>query len=253
MMARGHHVREGFRALLVDAGGTLFPDALPDAPGLVEVRVRRLAAILPELDRDGPARLLAELRADARRDHDRLDQRTDATIAERLAALDPDLAARGGDVRRALGRSTGHEPPPFPGHRALLETAGELGLRRVLVSNTDWVSDEDWLVDRMAQRDLSGLLDAVVTSYSLDRRKPDRAMFDRAVALAGCSHEECVYIGDNEGKDIEPAVALGMTVIHVAIQEPPSATRAQHQATSLPAAIQVLRALATAPRPLTKP
>src|SRR6266496_6318110 len=133
-----------FRALLVDAGGTLFPDSLPEAPALRDVRVRRLQAVLPELDREPAARLLDDLRAAMYARRNELEQRTDADIAVVLAAADPALAGRAADVRRALGRATGHEHPPFPGHRALLEAAGELGLRRVLVSNTSWLSDDDW-------------------------------------------------------------------------------------------------------------
>ncbi|HSR22325.1 MAG TPA: HAD family hydrolase [Candidatus Eisenbacteria bacterium] len=232
-----------FRALLVDAGGTLFPDSLPDAPGVRQVRARRLAAVLPELGPDRAAALLDELLADARAARDELTQRSDALIASRLRAVAPALAGRAGDVRRALSRPTGHEHPPFPGHRDLLLEAGRLGLRRVLVSNTDWVSDEDWVRWRMAERGLDGLLDDVVTSYSAGRRKPDRSIFDRALTLAGCPPEACVYVGDNEAKDVEPALALGMTVIRVAIQEPPTPSRAQRMVTSLPAAIEALRQL----------
>ncbi len=243
-----------FGALLVDVGGTLVPDRLPDPPGRRDVRVDRLAAVLPELGRDRAASLLDALLADARTASDLLEQRTDAAIARRLATLDPSLAGRAGEVRRRLGRPTGHEHPPFPCHRDLLHVAGELGMRRVLVTNTDWTSDDDWLVWWMSARDLAGLVDGVVTSYSLGRRKPDRAMFDRALSLAGCPPEACVYAGDKERKDVEPALALGMTVIRVAIQEPPSETRAHHLVTDLAGAVRVLRELqGDLPAPLTKP
>jgi FMN phosphatase YigB (HAD superfamily) len=238
-----------FRGLLVDAGGTLFPDNRQDARGVREVRVRRLAAVFPELDPDRVVRLLDELQDTVRARADDLEQRTDADTAGVLAAVDPGLAGRAGEVRRALGQPTGHEPPPFPGHRELLRAAGELGLRRVLVSNTGWVSDDDWREWRLAALGLTGLLDGIVTSYSLGRRKPDRAMFDRGTDLAGCPAEDCVFVGDREDKDVLPALALGMTVIRVAIQEPPGATRAQRQVTSLEDAVRALRALQ---QPLTK-
>jgi FMN phosphatase YigB (HAD superfamily) len=208
-----------------------------------EVRVDRLAALLPELERDGAARLLDDLRAGGRAARDRLDQRTDAMVAERLASIDPALAGRAADVRRALGRPTGHERPPFPGHRDLMLTAGELGMRRVLVTNTNWISDDDWTRWWLAARDMDGVVEGVVTSYSLGWRKPHPAMFDRAMSIAGCPARACVYAGDKEAKDVAPAVALGMTVIQVAIDEPPSETRAHHQVTSLAEAIRVLRDL----------
>ena len=74
-----------FRALLVDAGGTLFPDSLPEAPALRDVRVRRLQAVLPELDREPAARLLDDLRAAMYARRNELEQRTDADIAVVLA------------------------------------------------------------------------------------------------------------------------------------------------------------------------
>ncbi|HKF18336.1 MAG TPA: HAD family hydrolase [Candidatus Dormibacteraeota bacterium] len=232
-----------FRAFLADAGGTLFPDQVADPPAMREVRAQRLAAVLPELDASSVARLLAELTADAKAGEDRLEQRTEAAIAARLSALDGSFDARVPDVRRALTQPTGHEPDPFPGHRDLLLTAGRLGLRRVLVSNTAWISELDWWGWRMERLSLVGLLEGVVTSYDLGWRKPHRAMFERAQELAGCAAQECVFIGDNERKDVEPALALGMTVIRVAIQEPPAPTRAHRLVTSLPEASQVLRSL----------
>lgn len=232
-----------FRAFLVDAGGTLFPDRLADRPAMREVRERRLAAVLPELDPSHVARLLDELTADARAGEDRLEQRTEAAIAARLSALDGSFDARVADVRRALTQPTGHEPDAFRGHRDLLLTAGRLGLRRVLVTNTAWISEEDWWRWRMDRLGHVGLLDGVVTSFDVGWRKPHRAMFERALELAECAAHECVFIGDNERKDIEPALALGMTVIQVAIQEPPAPTRAHRLVTSLAEASQVLRLL----------
>src|SRR5215472_17974760 len=93
-------------------------------------------------------------------------------------------------------------------------------------------------------RGLRGLVDGVVTSYSMGRRKPDRAMFERGLHIAGCSADEAIFIGDKEAKDIEPALALGMTTIRVAIQEPRSPTRADRLVTSLSEAAEALRALA---------
>lgn len=236
-----------FRALLVDVGGTLVPDNLPSAPGVRETHLRRLAALLPGLEPDRLEDLLDRLRADARDRRDDLEQRTEAGVAARLAEFDPALSGQAGAVCRALGRPTEHEHPPFPGHRDLLLAAGELGMRRVLVSNTAWVSDDDWRRWWLSAREMEGLVEGIVTSHSAGRRKPDRGMFDRALALAGCGPDECVFIGDKEGKDVEPALALGMTVIRVAIQEPPTPTRAHHLATSLAEATELLRSLRAAP------
>ncbi len=236
-----------FQALLADVGGTLVPDSLPEAPALRQAREAGLAAVLPELDQARIRRLLDQLIADDRAGRDRLDQTTDADIERRLASIDASLADRAGAVRRALSGPTGHEHRPFPGYRDLMVVAGRLGLRRVLVSNTTWTSDEDWWEWRSRELDLDGLLDGVVTSHSLGWRKPHRAMFDRALELAGCAAPACVFMGDREHKDVEPALALGMTVIRVAIQSPPSPTRAQHQVTSLAEAVRILTSLTSIP------
>jgi FMN phosphatase YigB (HAD superfamily) len=232
-----------FEALLVDVGGTLLPDNLPDDPALVRARDARLAAILPELEPDALARLLVSMLADARAGLDRLEQHTSSDIAGRLEAADVRLSGRVEEVRTTLGRHVSQRLDPFPGHRELLLAAGELGLRRVLVTNTSWLSDEDWQEWRAPELGLTGLLDGVVTSYSAGYRKPHRAMFDSALALAGCGPEACVFTGDKERKDVEPALALGMTVIRVAIQEPPTPTAAQYLVTSLEDAVRVLRRL----------
>lgn len=229
-----------FGALLVDAGGTLIPDRLPEPPGLREIREQRLAALLPELDRRRIAQLLDGLIAYAKLAEDALSQRTLAAIAGCLSSVDCSLAGRAGDVRLALSQTTGLDQP-FAGHRQLLETSSQLGLRRVLVSNTTWISGCDWWLWRMSKLGMARCLEGVVTSFDVGWRKPHRAMFDRALELAGCAAEACVFIGDSERNDVEPALAMGMTVIRVAIQEPPAPTRAQHLATSLEVATNTLR------------
>jgi HAD superfamily hydrolase (TIGR01509 family) len=234
-----------FDAVLVDVGGTLVPDSRPDSPELVQARLARLGAVFPELDPGVVERLLDDLAADGKAGQRVLDQRTDATIAARLAMVGPGLSGRAGEVRRALSRPTGHEHAPFPGYRELLVAARDLGLRRVLVTNTWWTSVADWWQWRVGELGLDGLVDGIVTSYDVGFRKPHPAMFERAIALAGCPAERCVMIGDSEMADVGPAVALGMTVIRVAIQAPPTPTRAQHLVTDLEAARQVLVALAT--------
>ena len=229
-----------FGALLVDAGGTLIPDRLPEPPALRGIREQRLAALLPELDRRRIAQLLDGLITYAEVAEHGVRQSTLAAIAECLSSVDSSLAGRAGDVRLALSQTTGRDQP-FPGHRELLETASQLGLRRVLVSNTTWVSGSDWWLWRMSKLGLAGCLEGVVTSFDVGWRKPHRVIFDRALELAGCAAEACVFIGDNERKDVEPALAMGMTVIRVGIQEPPTPTRGQHFATSLEEARNALR------------
>jgi FMN phosphatase YigB (HAD superfamily) len=51
------------------------------------------------------------------------------------------------------------------------------------------------------------LIDSVTTSLDVGYRKPHAAMFDEGIRLAGCAAEEGVFIGNSEGKDVEPAAA----------------------------------------------
>jgi FMN phosphatase YigB (HAD superfamily) len=65
------------------------------------------------------------------------------------------------------------------------------------------------------------LVDAVLTSLDVGFRKPHRAFFEAAIGEAGCALTQCVMIGNSEPNDIQPAVALGMRAIRVAIEESP--------------------------------
>jgi FMN phosphatase YigB (HAD superfamily) len=200
---------------------------------MVRAREEALAAALPELGKGARGRLFEELQADARAEQDLLEQSTDERIAARLRACAPGLEGRVAAVRRALGRQVGHRSDTFAGYRELFVAARDRGLRRVIISNTAWTSTADWWELIAPELGLADLLDGVVTSYDAGYRKPHRAMFDSAAALAGCAAAECLMIGNSEQKDVAPALALGMTVIRVAIQEPPTPTRAHHLVTSL--------------------
>ncbi len=71
-------------------------------------------------------------------------------------------------------------------------------------------------------------------------------MFEAALTAAGCEARNCGLIGYSEVNDVEPALGLGMTVIRVAIQEPPTQSLAHHLAGSLGEADRFLREASTA-------
>jgi putative hydrolase of the HAD superfamily len=150
------------------------------------------------------------------------------------------LTGRVGAVRAALGAGWARFAQPFPGYRELLLAARDLGLRRVIVSNTNFTATRDWRDVIAPAVGLDGLLDGIVTSYDVRYRKPHLAMFERALEIAGHSAPECVMIGNDERKDVVPAKELGMFVIRVAIQEPPTPTRADRLVTSLDEAREAL-------------
>lgn len=56
---------------------------------------------------------------------------------------------------------------------------------------------------------LDGLVDAVVLSDDAGVAKPDRRIFDYAVAQAGVAPDACLMVGDNPDTDIVGALAAG--------------------------------------------
>jgi FMN phosphatase YigB (HAD superfamily) len=143
---------------------------------------------------------------------------------------------------RAMSSFIVQEHELFEGAVELLETAQELGLRTVIVSNTFWL-DARGLVRYFEEAGVGALIDHVTTSLDVGYRKPHAAMFDEGVRLAGCGAAKCAFVGNSEGKDIVPAAALGMRTIRVCIEDPvPERSRAEAIASDLREAERILRA-----------
>ena len=70
-------------------------------------------------------------------------------------------------------------------------------------------------VRRLAERNLGEYFDLVIGSAEAGVRKPDPAIFQMALAKAGCRAEQAVMVGDRIDNDIRPANLLGMQTIHV--------------------------------------
>src|SRR5690606_38984118 len=84
----------------------------------------------------------------------------------------------------------------------------EAGVRTVCVSNWD-IS----LPEVLARVGLAELLDGVVSSAGTGARKPDPAIFERALELASCSPEEALHVGDTAAEDIAGAHAAGIRAL----------------------------------------
>lgn len=86
------------------------------------------------------------------------------------------------------------------------------GLAVVLVTNTLWRGDdevrEDW-----RRFGLDGLIDAVASSHDVGWRKPHRAMFERALDLAGCAPREAFMVGDRLRADVWGAAQVGIRTV----------------------------------------
>jgi putative hydrolase of the HAD superfamily len=83
-----------------------------------------------------------------------------------------------------------------------------LGLRLVVVSN--WDVSLHGVLGRLG---IARWLDGIVTSAEVGARKPSPVIFERALALAECSPDASVHIGDNADEDVAGARAAGIAPI----------------------------------------
>ena len=185
------------RAVFFDALGTLVE---------LEPPWTRLACALPEAG-DAPveAAMRKEMAYYREHAHEAVDDASLADLRQRCAEL----------LSRELGREVGVETMmsairfhPAPDARPALARLRELGLTLVCVSNWDFSLPE--VLERAGLRDL---LDGVVSSAATGARKPDPAIFERALELAGCEPDEALHVGDTPEEDVAGAEAAGIPAL----------------------------------------
>ena len=198
------------RAVLLDVLGTLLR---MDPPG-----PRLRAELADRIGRDvGEAAAEAAFRAEI--DHyvehhleggdpdalERLRERCAEVIRESLGLGPGDRAA----VRDAMVAAIRFES--WPDTRSALEELDLAGLRLVAASNWDCS-----LPDVLDRTGLAPLLDGVVASAVVGVAKPDPALFEAALEVAGCGPEDAVHVGDSFEKDVLGARAAGIESVLVA-------------------------------------
>ena len=99
----------------------------------------------------------------------------------------------------------------YPDAAPALRAARERGLRLVVTSNWD-VS----LHEILRRVGLAPQLDGIVTSAQAGAPKPESAVFEAALAHAGCGAREAVHVGDGVGEDVAGAQAAGIRPILIA-------------------------------------
>jgi len=213
-------------AVLLDVGGTLWPNEWPRSEHDADEQSARLVAIAADTCGMGAVRLLAarlEEVPDPADGGPQLADRTVAGIVEALGlgAVFPDPPA----VRRAVCLPAAGHLDPLPGAAGLLRAARDGGVRAVLVSNTRWRDAAAYLAD-FEGLGLGDCLSGAVTSVDVGHRKPHAAVFAAALGLAGCPPDRCVMVGDSEACDVEPARRLGMRTVRVAVEQPAPVTSA---------------------------
>ena len=76
------------------------------------------------------------------------------------------------------------------------------------------VSNWDVSLPRVLERcGLGRVLDGVLTSAAVGARKPDPAIFEAALELAGCRADEAVHVGDTAAEDVAGARAAGIRAL----------------------------------------
>lgn len=221
---------------MIDVGGTLWPNSWPIRETDGHGRHQRVAAAMPTLEPLAVDALMADLIESSRfGDEARaLSTETPATIAAADVLIAASLARQGlsADVqtvigiRRAMALPVADRMKPLPGAIELLSEIRALGLRTIIASNTYW-RDADSYWDDFRMLGMASYLDAIVTSVDAGHLKPHPAVFEMAMRVAGSPPERCVFIGNREENDIEPALALGMQTILVYPDDPrPASSRA---------------------------
>ena len=93
-----------------------------------------------------------------------------------------------------------------PGASDILQTLRDMGLRVGL--GTDMTAYIQY--EKMHRLGLLPYMDFIVSSEEAGTDKPGRAFFRLCADKAGCSPDECLFIGDNVIRDFGGAVSLGM-------------------------------------------
>lgn len=97
----------------------------------------------------------------------------------------------------------------YPDAPAALAELRARGLRLICVSNWDCA-----LSEVLARVGLGERFDGVVASALAGARKPDPAIFEDALELAGCSAAEALHVGDSD-VDVDGARAAGIEVLRI--------------------------------------
>lgn len=218
------------RAITLDALGTLLTFE-PPAP-LLRAALREGLGV--EVSEDAAA---AAIGAEIAYYRAHLHEGRDATSLH-------DLRRRAAEAMRpALGIDAGGEAltdallaslrfRAYPDAAPALRELRARALRLVVVSNWD-VS----LYERLDETGLAPLVDGAVASAELGHAKPDRAIFEHALDLAGVPAAAALHAGDSPDVDVAGALAAGLRAVLVARDGEPDA----------PAGVPVIRSLAELP------
>ncbi len=188
-----------YRACLIDALGTM----VRLAPPWERVDPAAVEGLEPDVVRDAFRAEMRHYAANAGRGRD---PESLAALRAECADLLSEQLGRRIDVATMMGAI---HFEAYPDAAPALRTWRERGLRIICVSNWDYELDE--VLERIG---LAALLDGVVTSAGAGVRKPDPAIFEAGLRIAGCGPAEAFHVGDSDD-DVVGARAAGIEVIRI--------------------------------------
>ncbi|AZN41060.1 HAD family hydrolase [Paenibacillus albus] len=97
----------------------------------------------------------------------------------------------------------------FPNLMSMLEQLKEHDIKLALVSN----GNGQFQYDNFKALHIGSLFDEVLISEWEGLRKPDKAIFDRALSKLGVSAEHALFVGDHPDNDIRASRAVGMKAV----------------------------------------
>ena len=95
---------------------------------------------------------------------------------------------------------------PEPGTKETLLALREQGLR--IGVGTNMTAAQQYT--KLELLELLELVDFIVCSEEVGAEKPDRRLFDCCVEKAGCRAEECLFVGDDQKRDVLAALDAGL-------------------------------------------
>jgi putative hydrolase of the HAD superfamily len=188
------------RAVLFDLDGTLF-DRDASFLELVHLQCRTFEAALKQVPSVHFVRRLVELD-----DHGYSDKaavyRTIVKEFELPAELGDRLTAHFHETYVSFSRC-------FPETPSVLASLRAQGIKLGIVTNGSTRMQED----KIRQLGIADLFDTVLVSEREGLRKPDRRIFERALAKIGVDAAEAWHVGDHPVADVRGAFEAGLTPI----------------------------------------
>lgn len=199
------------RAVLFDFGGTLYDYrcfARAEAESLGELvhwaGIRAADDAVARAHRDAMKRVFESYRDRAFYFHrDLFADAARAMLASFGAAADDALLER---YRRLQWQGHARDFALRPGVRETLAALRARGLHLGMVSNID----DDQLEHLLEIAGVRGDFDAVLSSERARSCKPTPAIFEQALASAGCAAGDAIFVGDSLFHDVGGAKELGM-------------------------------------------